>query len=79
VNVMHTYTHVQLIPVLNHADHGLQEMKLVILRPVEPGPDMRVMMSSHKASENMSYLHGSPFVVEVCAVSSFSSLPVDVV
>jgi hypothetical protein len=27
----------------------------------------------------MSYLHGSPFVVEVCAVSSFSSLPVDVV
>mmetsp|Transcript_9754 Transcript_9754/g.26439 ORF Transcript_9754/g.26439 Transcript_9754/m.26439 type:complete len:690 (+) Transcript_9754:92-2161(+) len=45
-------------------DHGLQEMQLVLLRTDPPGPDMRVMVSGHHASHRLTYLQGSPFVVE---------------
>ena len=47
------------------ADHGLQEMQLVILKPSDPSVDMRVLLSSHAASHKLTYLNGSPFVVEV--------------
>jgi len=57
-----------ILPCCVHvcADHGLQEMQLVLLRTEEPGPDMRVMLSSHFAAEKLTYLQGSPFVTEVC-------------
>jgi hypothetical protein len=36
-------------------------MSLVMLRPENMETDMRVMLSSHKASKNVKYLQGSPF------------------